>query len=142
MATARDLAEELGLEPHPEGGRFRRVWASAAVIDAATGRRAASAIHYLLDEGEVSTWHRVTDAEELWQHLAGAPLELRLSPDGLREEIVTVRAAPVAVPAGWWQSARSLGNHSLALCTVAPEFRFESFELAPPCWSPGAGPPA
>lgn len=139
------LATELGLAPHPEGGWFRRVWTAEAVTDEATGRRAGSAVHYLMEQGDVSAWHRVTDAEELWCHLRGAPVELRRSPDGFGEEVAVLgsndSAAAVAVPPGCWQSARPLGGWSLVLCTVVPEFVFESFELATPCWEPGAGPP-
>ena len=36
-----------------------------------------------------------------------------------------------------WQAAESLGEWTLVGCTVAPGFMFESFELAPPGWSPG-----
>ena len=42
------------------------------------------------------------------------------------------------VPAGVWQSARSLGAWTLVTCTVAPAFRFEGFEMAPAGWKPGA----
>jgi len=40
------------------------------------------------------------------------------------------------VPAGCWQTAVSLGAWTLMGCTVAPGFRFEGFELAPPGWRP------
>ena len=40
------------------------------------------------------------------------------------------------VPAHAWQRARSLGDWTLVGCTVAPAFRFEGFELAPPGWEP------
>jgi predicted cupin superfamily sugar epimerase len=40
------------------------------------------------------------------------------------------------VPAGAWQSAESLGPWTVVSCVVAPAFRFEGFELAPPGWSP------
>ena len=40
------------------------------------------------------------------------------------------------VPAGDWQSARSLGAWSLVGCTVAPGFEFSSFELAGEGFSP------
>jgi predicted cupin superfamily sugar epimerase len=40
------------------------------------------------------------------------------------------------VPAGAWQSARSLGTWTLVGCTVAPGFEFAGFELAPAGWSP------
>ena len=42
----------------------------------------------------------------------------------------------VVVPNGWWQTAVSLGAWTLVGCTVAPGFRFEGFELAPPDWRP------
>ncbi|MDE3087072.1 MAG: cupin domain-containing protein, partial [Acidobacteriota bacterium] len=35
------------------------------------------------------------------------------------------------VPAGAWQSARTLGRWTLVGCTVAPPFTFDAFELAP-----------
>lgn len=116
------------------------------MIDEGTGRRAGSAIHYLLTEGDVSAWHRLTDAEELWHHHDGAPLELSLSPDGITSTTVVLgsdvaagQRPQVVVPVGCWQSATTTGSHTLVSCTVTPEFRFEAFEMAPPCWTPGAG---
>jgi hypothetical protein len=41
------------------------------------------------------------------------------------------------VPADAWQSARSLGEHTLMGCTVSPAFEFTGFELAGPAWHPG-----
>jgi predicted cupin superfamily sugar epimerase len=83
------------------------------------------------------------DADEVWHHYAGAPLELSLSPDGRRRSIVRLGADLAAgerpqavVPAGAWQSARSLGDWTLAGCTVAPAFQFSGFEMAPPGWEP------
>ena len=43
-------------------------------------------IYYLLQAGEVSHWHRVNDADEIWLFQAGSPLELTLSPEGERRE--------------------------------------------------------
>ena len=40
------------------------------------------------------------------------------------------------VPPGVWQSARPLGGWVLVGCTVAPGFRFDCFEMAPPGWEP------
>jgi predicted cupin superfamily sugar epimerase len=42
------------------------------------------------------------------------------------------------VPAGAWQSARSLGAWTLVGCTVAPGFEFSGFELAPGNFDPRA----
>ena len=140
--TADDVIAALGLEPHPEGGRFAQTWSEPA----APGERpASSAILYLLRAGERSHWHRV-DATEVWHHYAGAPLELRVSADG--EGVATHILGPdhsagerpqVVVPGGAWQAARSLGEWTLVGCTVAPAFTFDGFELAPPGWEPGRG---
>jgi hypothetical protein len=40
------------------------------------------------------------------------------------------------VPAGAWQQATSIGTWTLVGCTVAPGFRFECFEMAPPGFDP------
>jgi predicted cupin superfamily sugar epimerase len=145
MATGDSLpAEEvvrlLGLAPHPEGGFYRETFRAAA---AEGGRGASTAIYYLLRRGEVSAWHRV-DADEVWHYYAGAPLELLLSADG--QERSAVRLGPdlaagerpqAVVPAGAWQSARSLDDWTLVGCTVAPAFQFAGFEMAPAGWEPG-----
>ncbi|PYQ62269.1 MAG: cupin [Acidobacteria bacterium] len=140
--TAEEVVELLGLQPHPEGGFYRETFRAPAP----DGVRAPStAIYYLLRAGDVSAWHRVVDADEVWHHYAGAPLELVLSPDG--RERTSVRLGPglaagerpqAVVPAGVWQAARPLGGWALVGCTVAPGFEFSSFEMAPAGWSPGA----
>lgn len=139
--TAEAWIEALSLERHPEGGWYRRTWSHPEVDD--VGRARASSIHYLLEEDERSHWHRV-DAAELWLWQAGAPLRLATSPDGEQLHLVELGPDPVAgqvlqitVAPGCWQSAEPLGGFSLVSCVVVPEFRFEGFELAPPCWEPG-----
>ena len=62
-----------------------------------------------------------------------APNRIRLGNDldaGERPQAV--------VPAGHWQSAKSLGAWTLVGCTVAPGFEFAGFDLAPPGFEPGA----
>ena len=144
--TAAAIIARLGLQPHPEGGHYRETFRD---VPARGGRGAVTAIHYLLAAGEVSAWHRVTDAVEIWHWSSGAPLELSVA-----APLQALRAAAAAhvhlggdvlaghhphhiVPAGQWQSARSLGAWTLVACTVAPAFEFTSFELAPRGWTPG-----
>lgn len=141
---AQDVIELLGLEPHPEGGAYRETFRDPAPEGA---RGQGTAIYYLLRAGEASHWHRV-DASEIWHHYAGAPLALSVSPDGIAVEEIRLGDDLAAgerpqgiVPAHAWQSARSLGDWTLVGCTVAPAFDFAGFELAPPDWAPGAGPP-
>ena len=138
--TAEEVAEILRLAPHPEGGFFRETFRDAPP---AGGRGRSTAIYYLLRAGEVSAWHRVTDAAEVWHFYAGSPLELTLWAEGGAREIqrlgpdLAAGERPQAVvPAGVWQTARSLGEWTLVGCTVAPAFDFAAFEMAPPGWEP------
>jgi predicted cupin superfamily sugar epimerase len=142
--TAAALIAQLGLEPHLEGGHYRETYRHRP---AGGGRGHATLIYYLLQAGELSHWHRVTDADEIWLFQAGSPFELGLSPDGERRDyrrlgtdVANGEKPQIEIPAGVWQSARSLGLYSLAACMVTPAFEFESFEMAPPGWVPGLAP--
>ncbi|HKH48710.1 MAG TPA: cupin domain-containing protein [Thermoanaerobaculia bacterium] len=139
--TAEQVALLLGLQPHPEGGFFRETFRDPAGDG---GRGLSTAIYYLLRDGEVSAWHRVRDAAEVWHHYAGAPVDLTLSPDGqsieavrLGSDLTAGERPQVVVPAGVWQTARAVGGWALVGCTVAPAFEFAAFEMAPEGWAPG-----
>jgi uncharacterized protein len=142
MAERPPLAEQLDLQPHPEGGWFRETWRSA-VSFAPPGydgpRSAATAIYFLLCPGERSRWHLVR-SDELWFWHGGGPLELRTGGDGSRPAMagaVLLGGDPVAgqqpqarVPAGVWQSAAPAGDqYVLVSCVVAPGFDFADFRL-------------
>lgn len=141
--AAEDVVRRLNLEPHPEGGFYGETFRDTP---AGGGRGASTAIYYLLREGEVSAWHRVTDAAEVWHFYAGAPLLLAISADGrtveehrLGPDLAAGERPQAVVPAGAWQAARPLGAWTLAGCTVAPAFELASFEMAPAGWQPGEG---
>ena len=134
--SAEEVVRLLDLAPHPEGGFYRQTFCDSRTIDGSRG--ASTAIYYLLPEGETSAWHRVVDAAEVWHFYAGAALELVLSEDGvtllphrLGPDIAAGERPQCVVPAGVWQSAKSLGPWTLVGCTVAPAFEFAKFELAP-----------
>jgi predicted cupin superfamily sugar epimerase len=137
--TAEEMIAQLKLAPHPEGGWFRETFRDEAGHE---GRPHSTAILFLLKAGEVSHWHRV-DAVELWHWYAGAPLLLEVADSGgarqesmLGPDILAGQHPQGLVPAGAWQSARSLGAWTLLGCTVAPGFDFAGFELAPQGWEP------
>ena len=139
METAREIVEALSLAPHPEGGWYRETWRAPAEPGA---RAVGTAIYYLLEAHQFSHWHRV-DAAEIWLWHLGAPLALTLSCDGhdaetrmLGPELAQGQRPQQVVPAGWWQTAASLGRFSLVSCTVAPGFEFAGFEMAPADWRP------
>ncbi|WP_298985210.1 cupin domain-containing protein [uncultured Roseibium sp.] len=139
--TADDVVSLLKMQPHPEGGYYVETFRDD-ITDAA-GRATSTLIYFLLPEGMLSRWHKV-DAVETWHWYGGAPLELSVSPDGARKEVLTLGIDLAAgqrpqgiVPRDGWQQARSLGNWTLVGCNVAPGFQFEGFEMAPEGWQPG-----
>jgi predicted cupin superfamily sugar epimerase len=131
----------LGMIRHPEGGWYAETFRD----NPGGGRGYSTAIYFLLEAGDVSAWHRVRDAAEVWHYHAGAPLSLRLHQDGagiveltLGADLAEGQRPQRVVPANFWQTARSLGDWTLVGCTVAPGFEFASFELAEPGWEPEA----
>jgi predicted cupin superfamily sugar epimerase len=138
--TAAEIIRLLDLAPHPEGGYYRETFRDPRRIE--DGRAASTAIYFLLPAGTVSAWHRV-DAAEIWHFHAGAPLALEISTNGetatrrlLGPDLLREQRPQLVVPAGAWQSARSLGAYTLVGCTVAPGFEFSAFEIAEPGFAP------
>jgi uncharacterized protein len=136
---AAEIIQLLDLKPHPDGGHYCQTFQDEPGPD---GRARSTLIYFLLAVGEVSHWHRV-DAVETWHWYAGAPLVLSISENGhdasahhLGPDLMAGQRPQFVVPTNAWQSATSLGAWTLVGCTVAPGFRFEGFELAPPDWRP------
>jgi predicted cupin superfamily sugar epimerase len=156
MGLRPRTAHELNLEPHPEGGWYRRVYTSPVHVPAPGldgVRPSATLIHYLLSPGERSAWHRVA-SDELWLWRRGGTLELRQGGTGpapaTGPPLSTTLLGPghdeprtylqVLVPAGTWQSAEPAQKHEvLVSCLVTPGFTFADFELYD---DPGAVPAA
>ena len=138
--TAAEIIAYLGMQPHPEGGWYVETFGDR---EAPATRPVSTAIYFLLERGQVSVWHRVLDAAEVWHFHAGAPLELAVAPPGgaaalhrLGVDLAAGERPQKVVPAGWWQAARSTGDWTLVGCTVAPGFMFEQFAMAPDGWRP------
>lgn len=145
MLSADAISLGLGLLPHPEGGRYKEVFRSGAVLQAGDGRTrtASTAIYFLLTRGEFSAFHRVS-SDELWHHYSGDPLELHVLDEVEGARVYRLGSnlengeRPLGiVPGGAFQAARPLeGPHGYALvgCTVAPGFEFSDFELPEREW--------
>ncbi len=136
MDEIRSLIEAYRLEPHPEGGWFREFHRSGRAVGPLPGlaglRPAATAIYFLLTRETCSAFHRLR-SEEIWIHLAGAPLSVvLLGPDARTCRVASAAdGGPPAlvVPAGALQAARTAGAYALAACIVAPGFDFADFEI-------------
>lgn len=135
----RDIAaivSELGLQAHPEGGYYRRIFASdGKTLLHGNERSLCTSIMYLLAGRQFSAFHRIK-SDELWQlgeaNTAIRIIELR---DGEVVETLLSRAQPVyCIRPDIWFAAELVDqaedNHALAYCTVAPGFDFADFELA------------
>lgn len=137
------LADDLDLQPHPEGGWFRETWRSDIRFWPAgyDGERAtATCIYFLLAPGEESRWHIVKSAE-LWFWHSGGPLRIKLGGRGespaLQPEVVTLgprisagEQPQVVIPPGCWQSAQPTTDApALVSCVVSPGFDFADFTM-------------
>jgi predicted cupin superfamily sugar epimerase len=122
-SPAPPTAVRLDLQPHPEGGWFRRTWTAPATVDGE--RPAASAIYYLLVPGERSRSH-VVDADELWLWHGPGTLTLQM---GAERRVLGPEAPQAVVPAGTWQAAEPGDDEVLVTCVVSPGFVWEGFRL-------------
>jgi predicted cupin superfamily sugar epimerase len=138
------LAVELGLDPHPEGGWYRRTWTSpvSVTLTDADGtqrvRPAATLILFLLPAGEASAWHRVA-ASEIWIWNGQGTVRLELGgaddePDTEESLILGGRLhrgerTQVLIGANVWQRTVPSDENALASCLVSPGFDFADFSM-------------
>lgn len=138
METDR-LIDLLDLQSHPEGGWYAETFRSPVWVSLPDGRErsAVTSIHFLLEAGMFSAWHRVS-SDEIWHFQQGNPLELvTIDPCGvvsttmLGTDLAGGMRTHHVVPSGWWQAARPVGRegHTLMVCTVSPGFDFADFEM-------------
>lgn len=136
--TVSDIIEHYDLAPHPEGGFYRRTYASPITTDYRGGYRpVCTAILFLLKAGQYSRLHRIPQ-DEMWHFYLGDPLRLAMiEPNGesrevlLGQNILAGQIVQFSVPAGSWFGAAPAKNSAYCLvgCTVAPGFRMDELEL-------------
>jgi uncharacterized protein len=131
-ARAQALIEQLGLQPHPEGGWYREVFRSTLSVqpaDERATRAAMTSIDFLLEAGQFSAWHRV-QSDEAWHLLEGGPLVLWLIDPALAA-VKRIELGPHSrrhvVPAMWWQAAEPTDSFAYVGATVGPGFDFADF---------------
>lgn len=139
--TSRKWIEQLGLQPHPEGGYYKRTYCSDGAFPGnldtdpfPAGRAHSTAIFYLMQAGDFAGFHRIK-SDELWHFHEGGPLEIYIlkAPDQL--ELIRLEKGEklqVVVPANHWFAAAPCENtvYSLVGCTVSPGFDFRDHEMA------------
>jgi uncharacterized protein len=142
---AQTWIQRLGLQKHLEGGWFRETYRSAETISAEAlperygGVRCFSTqIHYLLESGDFSAFHRIR-SDEVWHFYAGSAIAIHVLGHAGRYSKLLLGVNPdrgesfqAVVPAGAWFAAEveEAGSFAIAGCTVAPGFDFADFEIA------------
>ncbi|MGO3147528.1 MAG: cupin domain-containing protein [Leucobacter sp.] len=130
---------ELGLEPHPEGGWYRRTYTAGDAIHTRNGERpAATLIHFWLPAGDWSEWHVVT-SDEIWLWHGPGSLVLELGgpgdvPEPSERHLLGApgtqgAAQQLLVPAGVWQRTIPGAENVLVSCMVTPGFDFNDWRL-------------
>lgn len=155
-AFAYGVIAALDLQPHPEGGWYRRTWqsgiaagsgAAASTEDmgeyATAVRPLASLVYFLLPAGDASAWHMV-DADELWLWHGPGSVTVELggtgeAPDEASAERVVLSVSQddpaqacgqAIIPAGTWQRTLPTDADALVSCVVSPGFTYAGFSLA------------
>ena len=146
MMDTEMLVRHLQLLPHPEGGFYRETYRSTQGIPADAlpagfegSRSFATAIYYLLGEGQFSAFHRIR-SDETWHYYAGSSaLHIHvLDAEGgyqciaLGSRIDQGDVFQTTIPAGAWFASEPAEGRGFAFvgCTVAPGFDFRDFEMA------------
>jgi predicted cupin superfamily sugar epimerase len=143
--TSAALIDFYQLEPHPEGGYFKRTYTAKTLLDKESlgdvfegNRVISSAIYYLLTEGSFSAFHRIK-SDELWHFYHGVALNIHvLYPNGkyelrkLGSSISNGESFQLTIEAGCWFASVPVNpdGFSFVGCTVSPGFDFADFELA------------
>ncbi|MBS4211317.1 cupin domain-containing protein [Neobacillus rhizophilus] len=138
------LVKNLELEPHPEGGYFKRTFESSEQIsdqELAVNyngkRKLYTSIYFALTSDDVSHFHRLK-SDELWYFHGGSSLTIHIiHENGEYEEIMLglnlnngeVPQALVPKNAIFGSSVREKDTCSLVGCMVSPGFDFQDFEL-------------
>jgi predicted cupin superfamily sugar epimerase len=137
--NGKEIVERLGLQEHPEGGFYKETYRSNQNIetDKNVFRNISTAIYFLLENENISLFHRIK-SDELWFFHQGEALEIVFIKEGVLNTIIlgnnleNGEMVQATIPANTWFASRvkNLKGYSLVSCTVAPGFDFADFELA------------
>lgn len=123
------IIQKFELEPHPEGGFYKRTYASE--------NNSFSSILFLLVKDNFSAFHKIK-SDEQWNWFYGDDIIIH-EIDTKRNYQKTVLsnkneqlAFQYVVKGGHWFASECIGEHGFALCgcTVVPAFHFDDFEMA------------
>jgi predicted cupin superfamily sugar epimerase len=131
---AEEIIQQLGLQPHPEGGFYRETYRSTGKIPG-LDRVYSTGIYYMLVPGAVSKFHLLKH-DEMFHFYLGDPVTwVLLKANGSVEKVVLGsrigegQQLQLLIPAGTWFGGylNEGGQYGLMGTTVAPGFEFADF---------------
>ncbi len=141
---AQYYVSKLGLDPHPEGGYYKRTFESEErtsdqelTVEFEGKRKLYTSIYFLLGSNDISHFHRLK-SDELWYYHAGSPLTIHVIDENgeyhekkLGINLDKGEVPQVLVPKNsiFGSSVMEEDTFSLVGCMVSPGFEFQDFEL-------------
>ena len=137
--NAEDSINKLEMLPHPEGGYYKETYRSEeqTINKEGNKRNTSTAIYFLLENNNISRFHRIK-SDELWFFHQGNAIEIvsiknnKLVSITLGNDIDKGEVPQAVIPANVWfaSSVKDGSGFGLVSCTVAPGFDFADFEMA------------
>ncbi|MGE7780431.1 cupin domain-containing protein [Peribacillus sp. NPDC097264] len=144
MNDANYYVTKLGMEPHPEGGFYKRTFESKEQtsnqelsVEFEGKRKLYTSIFFLLGSNDISHLHRLK-SDELWYYHAGSPLTIHVIDEkgdykesklGINLDEGEVPQVLVPKNSIFGSSVMDEDTFSLVGCMVSPGFEFQDFEL-------------
>lgn len=138
MFDKSTIISSLNLEPHPEGGFFKRTMTTDH--NQANQRFATTCIYFLIEHGNPSSLHKL-DTDEYWMYHCGTSdiLIKGFAENDEDEKEFSLQAGPscmqwqLLIPRETWFGARTIGTEegsfALLSCICTPGFDFSGFTL-------------
>lgn len=123
-----DIIQKFELEPHPEGGFYKRTYAA--------DNNSFSSILFLLVQNNFSAFHKIK-SDEQWNWYYGDDIAIHeIDTEGnYQNTILSNKNNKLhfqhVVKGGNWFASESCGEFGFALCgcTVIPAFHFDDFNM-------------
>ena len=140
-----DWIEQLRMEPHPEGGFYKRSFDSEQLLFSENHegeRKLFTSIYFLLRSQDISRFHRLK-SDEIWYFHGGSPLTVHIideegkyRKEALGLDIVKGEKPQVIVKKGsiFGSTVDQEDTYTLVGCMVSPGFDFQDFELFEKSW--------
>lgn len=138
MVNKEHIISSLALEPHPEGGYYRRTYETGKCVDSDKNPLISTCIYFLIEAGNPSTLHKI-NVDEYWMyHYGNSDVVIK----GFSDESKAKFSASIGnicmnwqhlVPKNTWFGAKVLDNSegafALVSCVCTPGFDFSGFQL-------------